>query len=65
MVRATKVVIRQIKIQERNPRVEIQKYADRVNSAFKTVVMLVVGSLLIKAVANLYAFVVVNNFFEE
>lgn len=65
MVRATKVVIRQIKIQERNPRVEIQKYADKVTSAFKAVIMLVVCGLLIKAVANLYAFVVVDNFFEE
>lgn len=65
MVRATKAVIRQIRIQERNPRVEIQKYSEQVSRMFKAVIMLVVAGLLIKAVANLYAFVVVDNFFEE
>lgn len=65
MVRATKFVIRQIKIQERNPRVEIQKHAEKVTKLFKTVIMLIVVGLLIKAVANLYAFVVVDNFFEK
>jgi len=31
---------------------------------FKAVVMLVVAGLLIKAIANLYAFIVVDGFFE-
>ena len=64
MVRATRLVIRQIRIQERNPRVEIQKQADKVVKMFKAVVMLVVAGLLVKAIANLYAFIVVDHFFE-
>lgn len=31
---------------------------------FKAVVMLIVAGLLVKAIANLYAFIVVDEFFE-
>ena len=65
MVRATRLVIRQIRIQERNPRVELQKQSDNVAKLFKAVLMLVVAGLLIKAIANLYAFIVVDHFFES
>lgn len=63
MVRATKVVIRQIRIQERNPRVQIQKHAENVKKIFKAMIMLIVCGLLIKAASNLYTFVVVDKFF--
>ena len=63
MVRATKVVIRQIRIQERNPRVEIQKHAENVTKIFKAVIMLIICGLLIKAASNLYTFVVVDRYF--
>lgn len=63
MVRATKIVIRQISTQEINPRVQMEKYAEKVSKSFRTIVMLIVVGLLIKAVANLYAFIVVDKFF--
>lgn len=65
MVRATKIVIRQISTQEVNPSAQIEKHSEKVSKLFKAVVMLIVGGLLIKAAANLYAFIVVDNFFAD
>lgn len=65
MVRATKYVVKQISTQEVDPQTRIEKYSERVSKAFKAVSMIIMITLLVKAVTNLMAFVMLDSFLKE
>lgn len=62
MVQATKAVVRQIDSQEINPTALSKKYTPQVWDYFRRVIMLVMLSLVIKAISGLMTYVYIDSY---